>query len=236
VIRGRLKKMILAKVFARFFPQKETSIKHGFALFSLIFVFWTIFRYFPEMVPLWAEELVFKPLIWLLPTLWLVKKIEKRGFDSLGITAKNLFPSLYWGLGLGMVFALEGFLTNILKYHGLQLITLDYTFFSFLGFLGLSFATAFSEEIVFRGYLFNRFWQVWKDEWLANLVTSLLFAVIHLPIGVFVLGYRPAAMMTYLFFIFLYSLASGFVFARTRNLASSVLLHVFWSWPILLFR
>ena len=210
--------------------------KRVFALFSFIFVIWALFRYFPEIFPDWVEELILKPLIWLLPTLWVVRKIERRPFSSLGFTLKNLFPSIYWGIGLGIVFALEGLLTNIFKYRGLNLIPLNYSLPTFLGLLGLSLATAFSEETVFRGYIFNRLKQIWKKEWLANIVSSALFVIIHLPIGVFVLGYTPLVMLAYLFFVFVYGFGSAFVFARTGNIFSSILLHIFWGWPIILFR
>jgi membrane protease YdiL (CAAX protease family) len=223
-------------IFTKIFQRQKFSLRHVLALFSFIFVAWAVYRYFPGILPPWFEEGILKPVIWLLPTFWLVKKIERQPLSSLGITAKNLFPSLYWGVGLGIVFAFEGLLTNIFKYKGLQLVSLDYTLWGFLGALGLSFVTAFSEESVFRGYIFNRLWQIWQSEWLANIVSAFLFVLIHLPVGVFVLGYTPVVMLGYLFFVFVYGFGAAFVFARTGNLISSVLLHVFWSWPIILFR
>ncbi|PIP52508.1 hypothetical protein COX09_01185, partial [Candidatus Beckwithbacteria bacterium CG23_combo_of_CG06-09_8_20_14_all_47_9] len=152
---------------------RRYSLKHVLALFSFIFVVWTIFRYFPEP-PAWVTELILKPLVWLAPTFWLVRKVERQPLSSLGFTTKKLFPSLYWGIGLGMIFALEGLLTNIFKYKGLNLIPLDYTPAFFLGTIGLSLATAFTEETVFRGYIFSRLRLLWKNEWLANIVASLL--------------------------------------------------------------
>ncbi len=222
--------------FSKIFHHQKLSLKHVFALFSFIFVVWSFYRYWPEILPLWAEELILKPLIWLLPTFWLVRKVERQPFSSLGLTKKNLFPSLYWGIGLGLVFALEGFLTNIVKYKGLNLVSLGYSAGNFLGLFLISLVTAFSEETVFRGYIFNRLWQIWHKEWLANLVSSLLFVMIHLPMGLFVLSYTPLVMLAYLFFVFIFAFGSAFVFGRTKNLSSSILLHVFWSWPIVLFR
>lgn len=228
--------MIWQNFFNRIFHREKLSLKHVFSLFSFIFVAWGIYRYFPEILPAWAEELILKPIVWLGPTFWLVRKIEKEKFSSLGFTKKNLTSSLYWGIGLGIVFALEGLLTNIFKYRGLHLISLDLGVLGFLGILGLSFVTAISEETVFRGYIFTRLWRIWKNEWLANIVSAFLFTLIYLPVGVFVLGYRPMVMLAYLFFVFIYGFASAFIFARTENLLSSTLLHVFWSWPIVLFR
>ncbi len=224
------------ELFGKIFHKQKLSLKHIFALFSFIFILWSFYRYLPQVLPLWAEELILKPVIWLLPTFWLLKKVEKGGFSSLGFNKQNLFPSIYWGVGLGLVFAFEGLITNIFKYKGLHLVALDYSPWFFVGLLSLSLVTAFSEELVFRGYIFNRLWQVWDKEWLANIVSSLLFVGIHLPIGVFVLGYTPMVMVAYLFFVFIFGFGSAFVFARTRNLISSILLHIFWAWPIILFR
>ncbi len=220
----------------KIFRDKKLYLKHVFALFYYIFVVWAIYRYFPEILPMWVEEVILKPIAWLIPTFWLVKKIEKLPFASLGITKVNLFPSLYWGIGLGIVFSLEGLLTNILKYGGLNLEVLQYTPLAFLGAVLLSFVTAFSEELVFRGYIFSRLAQIWKKELLANIVSSFLFVLIHLPIGIFVLGYTPAVMVVFLFLVFIFGIGSAFVFARTGNIASSILLHVLWSWPIVLFK
>ncbi|MGB9706662.1 MAG: lysostaphin resistance A-like protein [Microgenomates group bacterium] len=228
--------MVFKKVFGRFFPNKELSLKHVFGLFSFIFVVWAVYRYFPEILPSWAEELILKPAVWLIPTFWVVKKIERQPLSSLGYTTKNLFPSLYWGSGLGMVFALEGLLTNILKYRGLRLETIQYNTGDFFGALFLSFATAASEETVFRGYIFNRLWKILKTEWGANVISAFLFMLIHLPISVFVLSYTPQVMLVYLFLVFVYGVGSAFVFARSKNIVSAILLHVFWSWPIILFK
>jgi len=220
----------------RIFKKESLSLKHVFALFSFIFIVWSFYRYLPQLLPLWVEELILKPLVWLLPLFWLIRKIEKKTFSSLGLVKINIFPSIYWGVGLGLVFAFEGLMTNIFKYKGLELISLDYSPLVFLGLLFLSLVTAFSEELVFRGYIFNRLWQIWNKEWLANLVSSILFVVIHLPIGIFVLGYTPGVMLAYFLFVFIFAFGSAFVFGRTKNLISSILLHVFWAWPIILFR
>jgi uncharacterized protein len=212
------------------------SLKHVFALFSFIFVVWAVYRYLPPIIPAWAEELILKPIVWLVPTFWLIGRVEKSTLSSIGLTMKNFFPSVYWGLGLGVVFVLEGLMTNIFKYKGLNLGIVDLQSTTFMNLLLLSWVTAFSEEVVFRGYIFNRLWQIWGDEWLANILSSFLFVLIHLPLGIFTLGYAPMILAIYLFFVFIYAFGSAFVFARSQNLVSSIILHVLWSWPIILFR
>jgi len=228
--------MVLNRLLDKVFHREEISIKHVVSLFSFIFAFWSLYRYFPEILPMWAEELILKPIVWLIPTFLLVLVVEKEKLASLGLTKKNLTLAFYWGIGLGVVFAAEGLLTNIIKYRGLHLPAVGYSPFVLVGLVLLSLVTAFSEETVFRGYIFTRLWRLWQNEWLANLLSAFLFALIHLPIGVFVLGYAPIVMLAYLFFVFVFGFGAAFVFARSENLLAAVLMHVFWSWPIILFR
>ncbi|MFH1840644.1 MAG: CPBP family intramembrane glutamic endopeptidase [Candidatus Shapirobacteria bacterium] len=212
----------------------KISLKRSLALFSCIFLFWSFYRYFPEFLPTWFEELVFKPAFWLLPTFWLVLNLEKQPLSSLGFTSKNKSKVFYWSFGFGIIFFVEGFLTNILKYRGLQISFPSLS--SAVNVFFLSLMTAFTEETLFRGYFFTRFSRLWHHELWANLASSFLFALIHLPMGVFVLSYVPAMLLIYFFLVFIFAFASAFIFARTQNLFSSILLHLFWSWPIMLFK
>ena len=223
-------------IWQRLFRRNQLSARHVFFLFSFIFILWAFYRYFPNLLSDWAEEAILKPLIWLLPTFWIVRFVEKEKLSSLGITRKNLKLAITWGLGLGIVFALEGFLINVIKYRqvGESQLALDPEIF--LRLFVLSFIIAVSEEIVFRGYIFNRFLALWKNEWKANIVSSLLFVIVHLPVGIFTLGYSSSVMLFYLFLIFVYGFGAAFVFARSRNIVAPILLHVLWAWPIILFN
>jgi len=214
-------------------PNKETAIKHTTLLATFLLIVWGFYRMLFKL-PVEIEELFVKPLIWLVPVYFLVKK-EKGNLGSLGVTTKNLFPSLYLALALGVLFALEAVIINFVKYESID-FSANLGQDPFLIALGLSFATAVSEEIAFRGYLFNRVWRVLGDEWRANLITSTIWALIHVPIAIFWWELNPTNTVLYLFLTTLFGIGSAWVFARTKNVASSILLHVLWEWPIILFR
>lgn len=214
-------------------PSKETALKNSTILAAYLLIVWGFYRFLFKL-PDEVEELVVKPLIWLLPVFYLLKK-EKGTLESLGITLKNLFPAVYFALGLGAIFVIEAVIINFVKYKGLNFganIGQGTLFTS----LGLSFATAVSEEVSFRGYLFNRVWWALKNEWLANMATSLVWALIHVPVAFFVWKLSISAALIYLFLTTLFGIGSAFIFARTRNIFSSIFLHVLWEWPIILFR
>ena len=216
--------------------EKIRLLKDAIHLYTFLLIVWGLYRFLfrlPEQI----EEIVLKPIIWLGPVMWFLYK-EKAALSSIGWSTKNLFKNLYLGLGFGLVFGLLGVLTHLVKYQGLAFVKTASLASPdlFLMALGLSFITAISEETVFRGYLFNRLWQTLNDEWLANLISSFGWVFIHLPITIFVLHYNPAQVFVYLGLSFIFGAGSAFVFARTRTVVASVLLHVFWGWPIVLFR
>ncbi|MCJ7805791.1 CPBP family intramembrane metalloprotease [Patescibacteria group bacterium] len=212
---------------------KENYLKTATVYATYLLIVWGLYRFLIQL-PDEVEELVVKPIIWLIPVFVIIKK-EGLGLDSLGITVKNLFPSVYFSLALGSFFVMEALIINFIKHNGLSFAanigdkTLPMA-------LGISFATAVSEEIAFRGYMFNRLWLALKNEWLANVITTLVWVLIHVPIYIFVLQLGASATMVNLLITALFGLGSAFVFARTKNVFSSIFLHVLWEWPIILFR
>jgi membrane protease YdiL (CAAX protease family) len=213
--------------------KKEVLLKHATILATYLLLVWGLYRLFIKL-PDEVEETIIKPIIWLVPVFYLLKK-EKVGLSSLGITGKNLFPAIYFALGLGAFFVIESLILNFLKYGGLN-FGANLGANSLATSFGLSFATAISEETVFRGYIFNRVWQALGDEWLANLLTSFVWILVHLPIYIFVQQMNLATLFVNLFITFIFGVGSAFVFARTKNVFSSIFLHVLWEWPIILFR
>lgn len=212
---------------------KTTAIKHSTIIAAYLLIVWGFYRLLFKL-PDEVEELFIKPLVWLLPLAYILKK-EKAGLSSLGITTKNLFPAIYFALALGALFVMEAVIVNFIKHGGLSFAA-NIGQKPFLTSLGLSLATAVSEEITFRGYLFNRVWFALRNEWLANISTSLVWTVIHVPVVIFVWKLDLTAALIYLCLTTIFGIGSAFVFAKTKNVFSSILLHVLWEWPIILFR
>lgn len=210
------------------------SFKYAIYLAVYLLIVWGFYRFLFKL-PDELEELVIKPLVWLIPVFYLVKK-EGQNLESVGITFKNLFPAVYYALGLGAFFVLEAVIVNFLKYGGQFNLGANLGALPLIPALGLSFATAVSEEIAFRGYVFTRVWAFLKNELWSNILTSIFWALIHVPITIFVWKLDMSAALIYLLLTTIFGIGSSFVFARTKNIVSPILLHVLWQWPIILFR
>jgi membrane protease YdiL (CAAX protease family) len=215
--------------------KKIKVLRAVFSYFSFLLLIWGLYRFLFKL-PEAVEELFLKPIIWLGPLIWLVKRMEKKPLASLGLSSQALIRNIIIGLGLGIIFSLEGALVNIIKYGQLNLFQVPYSGWGLAAAFLTSVATAFSEELAFRGFIFNRLWGVSKKEWQTNLVTSFLFLLIYLPITILIFRYQLLQVLVYSLVVFLYSLGAGFIFARTKTIIAPLLMHVFWAWPMILFR
>lgn len=212
---------------------KLTFLKHAISYYAYLLVVWGFYRLlFQAPDPL--EELAVKPVIWLIPLYILVRK-EKTNLQSLGVTFHNFFKVVYFVLALGFVFTVFALIVNILKYGNVNFAA-NIGVNTFWLALGLSFVTAITEELTFRGYLLTRLMENVKSPLNANIIISIGWALVHLPIAILDWRLEPMQLGVYAVIVFCFSLGATYVFLKTKNIAAPILLHVLWQWPIILFR
>lgn len=212
---------------------KIQSIKNVIVLFAFLLVTWGFWRLLFQ-VPDPFDELIAKPLLWLLPVYLLLRR-ENKKWASVGMNTNNLFPGIYIALILGAIFAIEALVINYLKYRGLSFsTTVDNGML--VGAIALSGITAFVEEVTFRGYLFGRLLSGLGNELKANLLSTFAWVAIHMPLVIFDWKLNFSEAFIYALLIGLFGFGSAFLYARTKSIIPSVILHVLWVWPIILFR
>lgn len=215
--------------------KKENLVKNVSILFTYLLIVWGLYRILFRL-PDEIEELFIKPVIWLIPVLYFTLVKEKESLESIGVTFKNLFPAVYFAIALGALFGVVAMVLNFIKYGGTFNFGANLGSLPLLSSVGLSFATAISEEITFRGYILGRLGKALDNEITANLITSVLWTTVHIPVTIFILKLALPAAFVYLTLTFVYSIGAGFIYARTKNVFSPIFLHVLWEWPIILFR
>ncbi|OGB85006.1 hypothetical protein A2994_02495 [candidate division Kazan bacterium RIFCSPLOWO2_01_FULL_48_13] len=215
--------------------KQQTALDPVYQLWGWIALAWALYRYFFRL-PEWADEFIFKPIVFVVPVLWYVLKKERRSLSSLGLTGKNLFTSIYIGLGFGFVFALEGLAANAIKYGRLQINPIEaFTQYGMVALILLSLATAFSEELLSRGFVFNRILEVKKSLPYAAIVSTALFVLIHVPI--LVTMHKLQGVTLILFFVtdIILGFANSLLFFRVRSLVAPILVHIFWNMTVALY-
>lgn len=206
-----------------------------YRVWGWIVLVWAFYRYFFRL-PEWTDEFIFKPMVFVLPVLWYVRFREKRSLDSIGITGKNLFSSIYIGLGFGLVFALEGMAANVMKYGKLDIMPIAAFEEYGLGMLILlSFATACSEEILSRGFVFSRLMEGKRGLVYSSFMSTFMFVVLHIPILAFALKLHGVALLLFFVTDFILGFANTLLLYNTGSLVAPILIHVFWNMTVALY-
>ena len=206
-----------------------------YRLWAWILLAWSIYRYSFKFAE-WIDELIFKPLVFVVPVLWYLRVKERRSFTTIGLTPKNLFTNIYIGLGFGFVFALEGLAANAIKYGKLTIIPIAaFEQYGLLLLLFLSLVTAVTEEILSRGFLFSRILERTKSLPVASLVSTLLFVALHVPILVTSLKLQGTALLLFFATDIVLGVANSLLFYSTGSLVAPILVHLFWNMTVALY-
>lgn len=198
---------------------KNTRITFYTLLFIYITVaiLWTLYRA-TFSLPETLDEFVIKPILWLCPIFIYIKNktklkqifsVKKISFRILGITL--------------IVAVVMPFIMQILPVmlNGKTFLPPSYSMI--LLSLFISAATACVEEILFRGLLLQ-YIQKMTSPTLANISTSILFALIHVPI-IMAQNKEIGGIFFALFIIFACSIVYGLVYIKTKSLLPSVIIH-----------
>ena len=162
----------------------DVSILIGYLI--LFYLAWTIkelwlieYIYsFGEIISPLLEALV-KSLIWIVPA-WIYIKLYLHSIPISFLKMNvNVKKGLLWGiflsLLLGAFLILEAYLFNGVSFH---------FSLSFDDYLNTLLMAGLAEEIVFRGLILQEL-DKRMTFWKANLITALLFLVIHYPIWIY---------------------------------------------------
>ena len=147
------------------------------------------------------------------------KLVDRKSFASLGFSTEGRWYEMIAGfflapalIGIGLLFL---YITKHLEwdYNGFN----PQTFFVDAGTLML---LAFSEELLFRGYILNNLMESF-NKWAALIISAVLFALFHLS--------NPGISTIPFVSIFLAGILFGINYIYTKNLWFSILLHFGWN-------
>lgn len=221
------------RIEAKSVQKKSTEWVFQFWAWQLLA--WSLYRYFFTFSePI--DEFLLKPLIFIVPVLWFVLKIEKRSIGTIGITTQNLFRSILIGCGFGLLFTGEAILANIFKYGSLRLtpIATVLTYGIPMTF-ALSLATAVSEELLSRGFYFSRLFAASKNLIHSSVMSTLLFVAFHVPILLTSLKFQGATLILFFMTSFVLGITNSLVYHKTKSLVAPVLIHLFWNITVAVF-
>ena len=179
-----------------------------------------VFLGFPFLLKLLPLDLMLGEVgMWLLLLciiLW-IYFVEKQTIVSIGwkkITRKTIFA----GLGLGLIlFILFGIITTVIQLIGLELNQEMAELFASQPLpilILIALRAGVVEEVLYRGYAFERINDLTKSKFLAGLVPLIIFTLAHLTWGV-----------GHLAFVFIAGGLFTLLYAKKRNLALVIIAH-----------
>jgi hypothetical protein len=146
--------------------------------------------------------------------------IDRKSFISLGLDVEDHIREAISGGALAVFILASTCL--ILQATG-HLKWMDFIFdprFQFIA-LGTAALSAFTEELIFRGYILGNLLESFPG-WLALTIATMVFAVFHLTLT----GFFP------MFNVLLLGIITGIFYLYTRNLWFSVFFHWVWTYMI----
>lgn len=216
-------------------PLRKLGLERTFTIWGLVLIVWALYRVYVRQ-PEWVDELVVKPLVFLGPVLFYVLIKEKRTLSSIGLAGGRFFRDVYLGIGFGMLFAIEGVVANAVKYGKFSfapIITVTGT--SLLLYVVLSVATAFSEEVFARGYLYTRLKEGYGSEIKAMLVSTAMYFLLLVPIMFTMSKLSGVTLLIFVMTNLIMSLANTMIFNETKTVTVPILIHAFWNMAVALY-
>lgn len=205
-------------------------------LYVYVLLIWGFYRLIFRF-PLEVEEVVLKPLVFLVPVFLRIRtdgKTWAERLNSIGITWKNLFAALAFGLSLGVFYLFVGRMGQLFRFGSSA--PYGNTSDSPVNVILLALATAISEEILFVGYFLPRLHRLWKQEWKVAMMVAVGFAALHVPILVFHYHFPVGLVLGQFLLTFVLGFGNSVLMLRLKNVVAPILSHALWGIAVLLFR
>ncbi len=213
----------------------SSSTQKALNLWAIILIVWSIYRANLKM-PEWFDEFLAKPLIFILPVYYYIRKIEKKNFFSeLYIEKKKFIGDFLVGLGIGLIFMASAVFGNFIKYKKPVLFSSPISWQTGLFYLLIALATGVSEEILSRGFVLKKLYEESKNILSSSFFASLLFFFLHVPILFTNIKMTGGLLLLFMATDISLSLVLSFIFLSRKSLLLPILIHAFYNLAITLF-
>lgn len=216
--------------------QKISNSQKALNLWAVILIVWSIYRYNFKM-PDWFDEFIAKPLVFVLPVYYYIKRIEKTDFFS-GLNWKKKMEkgTMFLGLIMGSVFFVTAIFGNWVKLGSFvffpgKTVSLGGIFLIIL----MALATGISEEILSRGFILKRLYEESKNIYTSSFFSSILFFFLHVPILFASLKISGNMLLFFMVTDLLLSLTVSFLYLDKKDLTLPIMIHTFYNLSIYFF-
>lgn len=208
-----------------------SSTEKALNLWGVILIVWAFYRNYFRM-PVWFDELIAKPIVFVLPVFYYVVNIDKQkicDYFCLKFSLKEVIRDFFYSLIVGGLF----FLTSILAFY---FRTGKLAFFgnlpdlkTFFVIVVLALATGITEEILSRGFVLKKLYDQSKNPLSATFFASILFFFLHVPILFTNQKITGNLLLMFMTTDMLLSMVNGLIFLQRKSLLTPIFIHAFYN-------
>jgi membrane protease YdiL (CAAX protease family) len=194
---------------------------------AIILIIWSVYRsYFKTDLPIWIDEFVAKPLIFLVPIYYYVSKVEKQSFwKAIDFKTKHIGKDVLVGLGIGISLLVISTIVYLTKAPLKPIANL-----SMVGFYVLiAFASSFSEEILSRGFVLKRLYAESQNVFQSVFFSSFLFFFLHIPIIFTNPDIRGVMLIQIMLTDLLLSFGVSLIYLQRKDIIIPIIIHALYN-------
>lgn len=208
-------------------------------VWAVILIIWSVYRtYYKTDLPIWIDEFIAKPFIFLTPLYYYISRVEKKSFfERIDFHTRGLNMEVVLGVGAGMFFLIAGMVSTQSQANT--------SFFSsspntsgvagLVGIIIISFVSSISEEILSRGFVLKRLYEESKNMVTSVFFASFLFFFLHIPILFSNPTLRGNALLQVMMTDMMLSFAVSLIYLQRKSIVSAIIIHALYNISIYLF-
>ena len=204
-------------------------------VWAIVLIAWSFYRAtFKSELPIWFDEFLAKPAIFLIPLYFFIINSEKKTFlTGLGFKKENIGADMLFGLGVGSIFMGITVMMRILKGLPFAPLSISYTT---IVWIASTMMAAIMEQVLSTGFVFKRLSEESKGIVRPLVISALLFFFLHIPVLFGVDKIAGSTLMQMMMLNTVLSLTTSVVYLMRKNTIAPILVYALYllSLPILL--
>ena len=211
--------------------KKVTPTQRALNLWAVILIVWSIYRTYFKL-PEWFDEFIAKPLVFVLPVFYYIKKIDKQNILSslyLSLKPKKLLQDFLYAVGVGVIFFITASLAYFVKSGKFISFNLNISSANIFLIIITALATGITEEILSRGFVLKKLYEESKNPFSSTFFSSILFFFLHVPILFSNTRIGGNLLLVFLATDLLLSMINGLIFIERKSLIIPIFLHAFYN-------
>ena len=211
--------------------EKTTPLQKALNLWAIILIVWAFYRSYLKL-PIWFDELIAKPLIFVAPVFYFIKKIDKkkiRDYFYLKFKTKEVLEDVLYSMGLGIVLVLTAIAASYYKNGKLIFFGKFPDLPSVFWIIILGLATGITEEILSRGFVLRKLYDESKNALSSTFFSSILFFFLHVPILFNNPKVNGNMLLVFMVTDLLLSMLNGLIFIQRKSLLVPIMIHAFYN-------